>query len=145
MRQRGYFGIAVYKGKNSCNYGTLYRSANILGASFICMIGKRFKYQSSDTLKSDRHIPLYEFDTFEEFKNNMPHKCRIVAVELTDKARDLKDFVHPEQCCYLLGAEDNGIPESILSQCHNTIRLMGDRSMNLAVAGSIVLYHRMAL
>ncbi len=34
----GYFGIGIIHGKNSENLGTLWRSASILGASFIFTI-----------------------------------------------------------------------------------------------------------
>jgi len=49
--QRGFFGIGIQNIKTESNIGTLWRSANILGADFIYTIGKRYKKQSSDTMK----------------------------------------------------------------------------------------------
>ena len=69
----------------------------------------------------------------------------MVAVELNDKARDLKNFCHPERAVYMVGSETHGIPDPILNKCNHVLRLHGERSMNVAVAASIVMYHRVAL
>lgn len=142
---RGFFGIGVYHPKREVNIGTLWRTANLMGASFLFTIKKRYKKQASDTMKSHRHIPLHHFDDFDDCKKHLPYRCRIVGVELTQEAENLKEFCHPEQACYLLGAEDYGLPEDILEQCHLIVKLNGFYSMNVAVAGSIVIYHRVAL
>lgn len=142
---RGFFGIGVYHPKTSVNVGTLWRSAHLLGASYIFTIGPRYRKQSSDTMQTPRHIPLLNFETFEDFRRHLPEGCRLVAVELTDDAVDLAEFKHPQQACYLLGAEDYGIPKDVLARCHGVVRLRGEHSMNVAVAGSIVMYHREAL
>ena len=138
----GYFGVGVECMKNKLNYGTLFRTANILGASFLFLIGKRFRQQCSDTMASWRHIPTFSYETFTEFYENMPHDCRLVGVELTDSATPLEQYCHPKRACYLLGAEDHGLTAEALRRCHALLKLRGERSMNVAVAGSIVLYHR---
>ena len=145
MRSRGYFGIAVIHSNYAVNIGTLMRSANIMGAKFIAVIGKKWKHQNSDTLKTYKHLPLYEFATFDEFYNAMPKSCQLIGVEIDSKARDLKGFEHPDRAIYLLGAEDNGIPQRILEECHHIIQLKGNHCLNVAVAGSIVMYHREGL
>lgn len=139
---RGYFGIALYKPKNAHNYGSLIRTANILGAKFICIIGRRFKHQASDTLKTERHIPVFEYETFEEFNKNRPYSCKLIGVELANNARLIDNYSHPQQAIYLFGSEDNGIPDNVLEKCNDVIKLRGKFSMNLAVAGSIVIYDR---
>lgn len=139
---RGYFGIGIYKPKTETNIGTLFRSAHSFGADFIFVIGARYKKQGSDTTKAFLHLPLYEYDSWEDFKNHLPHSCQIVCVELDDKAKDLKTFCHPERCVYVLGAEDNGIPKEYL-KTHQIIQINGGKyCLNVAVAGSIILYDR---
>ena len=101
----GYFGIGIECCKTEFNYGTLLRTANIFGASFLFLIGKRFVKQSSDTLSSHCSIPTYTYDTFNSFYENLPYDCRLVGVELTDKAVPLEDFKHPNRACYLLGVD----------------------------------------
>lgn len=93
-------------------------------------------------MKSWRHLPLFEYDTFAEFNKHLPHDCRLVGVELTESSTPIKDYKHPKQACYLLGAEDNGLTKEATEACHEIIILPGERSMNVAVVGSIVLYDR---
>lgn len=141
--KRGYFGVAVLNPKASVNVGTLWRSANLFGASFISVIGARYKHQVSDTMKTYKHVPLYQFSSWVDFlRYGVPEKCQLIAVELTDKARPIQNFVHPERAVYLLGAEDHGIPEMALADCDSVVKLPGERSLNMAVAGSIVLFDR---
>lgn len=144
-KARGFFGIGIYHTKNAINIGTLWRTANILGAAFVFTVGRRYKSQSSDTMGTTKHVPLFHYQDFDDFKSHLPNGCPIVGVELTDAAIDLKDFSHPERAVYMLGAEDNGIPLEILARCHSIVRLHGNHSMNVSVAGSIVLYHRVGL
>jgi tRNA G18 (ribose-2'-O)-methylase SpoU len=142
MENRGYFGIGIQCCKTAVNYGTLYRTANLLGTSFLFLIGKRFSRQSSDTMASWRHIPLMQYDTFDDFYKNLPYDCQLIGVELSDDATPLETFEHPQRACYLLGAEDHGLTTEAVRRCHRLIVLRGEHSMNVAVAGSIVLYHR---
>ena len=145
IKKKGYFGVGVYHPKNSVNIGTIWRTANIFQADYLFTIGKRYKRQASDTMKTPFHIPLFHYDSFDEFKSNLPWGCRIVAIEIADDARMLKDFVHPKQACYLLGAEDNGIPEEVLNACHDVVQLGGDYCMNVATAAGIVIYDRVMM
>lgn len=144
MRKDGYFGIGCMGMKTSENYGTLFRTAQIMNADFIFLIGARFKKQASDTMKSWRHLPLFEYNDFEDFNNHRPYDCKLIGIELDEKAIPLKDFEHPKQACYLLGAEDFGLTKEAIKACQELIVLPGERSMNVSVAGSIVLYDRVS-
>lgn len=139
----GYFGIGIVNGKCEANIGTLWRSANIFGAQFIFTIGKRYpKRQQTDTMQTPKHIPLFEYETWEDFKKNVPRDCEVIAVELDKKSKPLYKANHPERAIYLLGAEDKGIPSEILMECKRIIQLPGDFCLNVSVAGSIVMYDR---
>jgi tRNA G18 (ribose-2'-O)-methylase SpoU len=140
--KRGFYGIGILNGKTVENVGTLWRSADLFGASFLFTIGKRYKRQASDTMKSYRHIPLYNYETFEDFYKTMPYDCMLAGIELHDNSTTLKEFKHPERCIYLLGAEDNGLTNEAINKCQKLIQLPGEYSMNVAVAGSIVMYDR---
>ena len=142
MNSEGYFGIGIENGKKAVNYGTLFRTALILGANLVYIIGARFQKQSSDTTKSWRHIPTYEYTSFEDFNTHRPHGCLLIGVELCDTSTPLKDFKHPKRACYLLGAEDHGLSKSAMNLCQELVVLPGKESLNVSVAGSIVLYDR---
>jgi len=139
---RGYFGVAVYHPKRSINVGSLWRTAHILGAKFLATIGHRYRNQASDTVKATRHTPLFEYESFDKFYENIPRDCKLVGLELVPEGISIEKFSHPHRAIYLLGAEDHGLPEQVLARCHHLVRLPGTFSLNLAVAGSIVIYDR---
>ena len=141
---RGYCGIGIIGGKNTHNVGTLWRSAAILGADFIFTAGRRYPQQASDTIKTWKHVPLFEFSDGEDLLNHIPKECIPVGVEIDARARPLERFTHPERACYILGAEDTGIPPTILSRLPLVVQLPGIFCLNVAATGSIVLYDRIA-
>ena len=142
LMSRGYFGIGVYHPKTSVNIGTLWRSGLNFSADFLFTIGPRYKAQASDTLKTTRHVPLWHFTSFEEFLEHSPYNCKVIAVEQAEGAVSLGNFIHPERAIYLLGAEDAGLPSSILQRCYACIQIDTQFCLNVAVAGSIVMYDR---
>lgn len=145
-RARGYFGIVVWRPKSAVNVGTLWRSAFLQDAAFVGTIGARYKQQASDTPHTTNHIPLVHYNDIEDLIEHLPFSCPLVGVELDECAKELPEFSHPQRAVYLLGAEDHGIPPSILGKCHYVVQIptVRDWSMNVAVAGSIVMYDRMA-
>lgn len=140
---RGYFGIGIENCKSGANVGTLWRSAHNLGASFIFTIGNRYRYQASDTTKAWRSIPLFQYPTFDDFYANLPHDCQLIGVEFPhEKARPLPEFVHPERCVYLLGAEDHGLSKRAMEKCHRFVFIPSLMCLNVSVAGSLIMYDR---
>lgn len=139
---RGYFGIGVENLKTKSNLGTLWRSAYNFNADFLFTIGNRYKRQASDTVKAYRHIPFFTFDTSEEFLKVIPNGCRIVGIEIKDNARNLTKYTHFSRSIYILGAEDGGI--TFLDKCQDIIQINSNQCLNVAVAGSIIMYDRMA-
>jgi len=137
-----YFEIGIYHPKTEMNVGTLWRSAFQLGASGIFTIGRCYKKQSSDTYKAERHVPLRNYDTIEDFLSAKPFGAQLIGIEMG--GTPLKQFCHPKQAIYLLGAEDNGLSSKILALCNHVVSLeaVNQPSFNVAVTGSIVMYHR---
>jgi len=144
MKNNGYFGIGCLNMKRSTNFGTLFRTAQIFNADYIFLIGTRFVPQVSDTMESWRHIPMFIYRDFKDFNDHRPYSCKLIGIELTDNATMLCDFIHPAQACYLLGAEDYGLTPEAISKCQEIICLPGEKSLNVSVAGSIVIYDRIA-
>ena len=66
----------------------------------------------------------------------------IVGIELTDTAMPLEAFKHPRSCVYLLGAEDHGLTNEALVKSQHIIKFNTPKSLNVAVAGSIIMYDR---
>lgn len=144
VNDESFFGIGIYKPKTSHNIGTLWRTAFTLGASYIFIIGGKYNHQSSDTSKTWSKIPFFKYNNFDHFYESMPHSTQLIGLEMNDKAAPLAKLIHPPRASYLLGAEDNGLPESITKRCHHLVKLPGKSSLNVAVTGSIVIYDRLS-
>ncbi len=141
-RKRGYFAIGIDHPKNRDNVGTLWRSSLIFGAQYVFTIGHRYHKQASDTLKTWRHIPLFHYETADDFYVHMPYDCRLIGIEIAETAHPIKNYCHPERAIYVLGAEDHGLTTQMMRLVHDLIVIPGDFCLNVAVAGSIVLYDR---
>lgn len=139
----GYFGVGVYHPKFGVNVGTLIRSAEAFGASFVFTVGRRYEPQSSDVTNATARIPLYHYKTIEELREFMPVGCPLVGIELTDEAVPLPKFEHYQREVLLAGAEDHGLPPKVLAACHKVISIPGaSKCLNVATAGTIVMYDR---
>lgn len=137
-------GMGVFQLKTRYNYGSLFRTAQLMDVDFLFLIGTRFKKQSSDTMCSYRHIPVYEYNDFQDFQKHRPYNVPLVGVEMTKNSQNIISYKHQKNAIYLLGAEDNGLSRECINHCQEIIRLPGEFSMNVAVACSIVLYDRHA-
>jgi tRNA G18 (ribose-2'-O)-methylase SpoU len=137
-----FFGIGIQNGKTPENLGVLWRSAQNLGASFIFTIGNRYAKQACDTHDAVASIPYFHYESFDDFFKNIPKGARLVGVELTDKAIPLETFNHPRRCVYLLGAEDHGLSKKAIEKSHFLVKFQSQLSLNVSVAGSIVMYDR---
>ena len=61
---------------------------------------------------------------------------------MVDSATPIKNFKHPNQACYLLGGEKDGLSLEAIEKCNEIVYLPGERSLNVSVAGSIVIFDR---
>ena len=145
ITHRGYFAIAVVGAKTEVNVGTLWRSAYNFGAAFLVVIGPRYlaRYsQASDTMKAREKLPYFICEIWEDFLKMRPYNCPLIAIEQTEKSRQLEKYNHPERAIYILGAEDTGVPKYVLDTCDQILKINTPTCLNVAVAGSIVCYDR---
>ena len=140
--EQGFFGIGIQHGKTPENLGVLRRSAQILGASYIFTIWNRYPKQACDTHKAVGAMPYFHYETFEDFYSNLPKGAMLVGVELDDNAVALEVFAHPRRAVYLLGAEDHGLSKLAIEKSHFLVKFKSILSLNVSVAGSIVMYDR---
>ena len=138
----GFFAVGIERSKTPANVGTLMRSAVSFGASYVFVVGGRYPRQCSDTVKSWRHLPLFEYDDIDDFNSHRPIDVPLIGVELTPDSRPLEKFSHPTSAIYLLGPEDGSLSKRAQSLCQDLIAFDGRFCANVAVAGSIVLYDR---
>lgn len=139
----GYFTIGIYQGKTVMNLGTLWRSAYQLGAAGLFTINRKYKKQSSDSHGVIGKIPFWDYPDWETFLAGRMRGAQLIAVEMG--GTPLREFTHPRQAIYLLGAEDHGLPQKVIQQCQHVVSLEAVRapSFNVAVSGSLVMYDRL--
>ena len=142
---RGFFAIGAERISKSLNLGNLMRSAHGFGASFTFTIGAAYKGLEAfaDTSKSRQHLPHYDWASPAEV--SLPQGCTLVGVELTEDAVELPSFRHPLRAAYVLGPEKGALSAALLAQCSHVVRIPTRFSINLAMAGAIVMYDRIAL
>lgn len=141
---RGYFGIGVEGLSKPMNAGTLFRSAHAFGASFVFTIAGVWHEREanlSDTSDSAGQVPHYHFNGLNDLR--LPDRCALVGIELLDDAVELPSFRHPRCAAYVLGPERGSLSPALSERCDHIIRIPTSFCINVAIAGSIVMYDRL--
>jgi tRNA G18 (ribose-2'-O)-methylase SpoU len=141
---RGFFGIGVAGVSKSMNVGSLFRTAHAFGASFIFTVGPKYTRKvgrGADTANTPLQVPFYEFPDAEGLI--LPENTELVGVEIVDDAIELPSFRHPRQAAYILGGERTSLPPEILARCSYSVRIPTYFSINVGLAGALVMYDRL--
>ena len=140
---RGYFGVGIEGVSKPMNLGNLVRIAHAFDASFFFSIAPRLKLSdaNSDTSRAHGALPFYTFEHPDDFR--MPVGCRLVGVEITDDAVELPRFRHPACAAYVFGAERYSLSPQMLSLCEFVVKIPTRFSINVGMAGAIILYDRL--
>ena len=140
---RGYFGVGVDGISKPMNLGNLSRIANAFDASFFFSINAQVKLSDaeSDTSRAQKAMPYYQFATTADFR--LPTGCKLVAVEITEDAVELPRFRHPLRAAYVFGAERLSISQDMLKRADYVVKIPMKFSINVGMAGAIVLYDRL--
>lgn len=138
------FAIAAWETTKEHNVGTLVRTAHAAAASEVILLGEReWNVQAAKT--SDLYTEIVQLDAdIESFRAHLKARgWNLVAVELSEGSVNLFDAVYPERPCFLLGAELDGVPQELLDDAELIVQIPQwglVPCLNLAVAGSIVVY-----
>jgi len=140
---RGYFAVGTDGLSKPMNLGNLLRIAHAFGASFFFTIAGRVKLADamSDTSDAAAHVPVYQFASAEDLR--LPQGCELVGIEITEDAVELPSFRHPLRAAYVFGSERLSLSEPVLSRCRHVVKIPTRFSINVGMAGAIVLYDRM--
>jgi tRNA G18 (ribose-2'-O)-methylase SpoU len=140
---RGYFAAGVDGISKPMNLGNLLRISHAFGASFFFTIDGRVKLSDamSDTSRADGHVPLYQYAAAADLR--LPQGCQLVGVEITDDAVELPRFKHPLRAAYVFGAERLSLSAETLKRCAFVVKIPTRFSINVGMAGAIVMYDRL--
>lgn len=124
--------------------GALLRTAHAFGASFCFTLGAGFDARAgrrADTADTPAHVPLWRFDDIADLR--LPKGCALVGIEVREDAVALPSFRHPLSAAYVLGPERSSLSAALVARCDHIVRIPTRFSLNLAVAGALVLYDRL--
>ena len=142
---RGYFGIGVESVSKAMNVGSLFRTANAFGASFVFTIAAAYRVREggkADTSDAPGHVPFYSFPDVAALL--LPKDCRLVGVEIADDATELPSFRHPARAAYVLGPERGSLSAALGGRCDYVVKIPTRFALNVGIAGAIVMYDRLA-
>jgi len=140
---RGYFAAGVDGISKPMNLGNLLRISHAFGASFFFTIDGKVKLADamSDTSRAEGHVPLYQYGSASELR--LPQGCRLVGVEIADDAIELPRFKHPLRAAYVFGSERMSLSPETLKRCEFVVKIPTRFSINVGMAGAIVMYDRL--
>jgi TrmH family RNA methyltransferase len=132
-------GLALWHVGDPGNVGTLVRTADALGPAFVALSPGCADPTSPKALRASMgsvfRIP------FAAFAEVPQPKIGLVA----HGGRPLAEFELAERVTFVLGAEREGLPDDVAASCDELVSIPlaeGAESLNVAVAGAIVLYER---
>jgi len=141
------FAIAGWDTSKEHNVGSLVRTAHAAAAAEVILVGERdWNVEAAKT--SELYTTVVSLPDMDAFAAHLDDKkYELVAVELHPTSVSLFDARYPDRPCFLLGAELDGIPEELIQQASTVVQIPQwglVPSLNLAVAGSIVVYDYLA-
>lgn len=135
---------------NPSNIGSLFRMADALGVERVLLSGsspcppnRKLRTASRSAEKYVRYDYLPKADRF--VSQLRASGYRLVALEITSSSKDIRDLKcgSNEKICLVLGNENAGVSEFLLSACSDTVHipmLGNNSSMNVAMAAGIACF-----
>jgi len=131
------------------NVGALFRTGDALGVESLNLSGitprPPHKLITKVGRNKDRRVRWSGWEDGVEGIGQLRREgWAVIAVEITGDAAPYETFRYPSQTCLLLGHEDHGVPQKILSACTAQVFLPmygKGASLNVATAGAVVAYH----
>ena len=135
--------IAAWNITKEHNVGSLVRTAHAVAAEEVVLVGDR-EWNVEAARTAELYTSVTQVSDAAAFRRYLEEKkWDLVAVELDPRAVNLFDAEYPQRPCFLLGAEIGGIPADLINDAKLIVQIPQwglVPSLNLAVAGSIVLY-----
>lgn len=141
------FAVAVVDVSKEHNVGSLVRTAHATAASELLLVGEReWNVEAARTAELYTRV-LHLADESALLDHLLEQHFNLVAIELAAGAVNLFEAEYPERPCFLLGAELGGVPQTLLDAAATVVQIPQwglVPSLNVAVAGSIVIYDYLA-
>ncbi len=144
--QAGLCWVVLETVRSPGNLGTLIRSSEAIGGSGFIVVGRRVDPFDPDVVRASmgalfcQKFVRTSFPALRQWIRH--HHCQVVGAS-PDGTTDLHQFQYPDSTLLLLGEERQGLTQQQRDICHHLVRIpmVGTAdSLNLAVAGSLLLY-----
>mmetsp|Transcript_55294 Transcript_55294/g.140253 ORF Transcript_55294/g.140253 Transcript_55294/m.140253 type:complete len:243 (+) Transcript_55294:60-788(+) len=127
------------------NFGTLLRSACAFGVSEVFVVGAK-KLATFGNQGTAGYSPERYFDTLETAKADcVARGIRICGIEIDESARPVQEHPFSGPTAFMLGNEGIGMSPQQRAACNFFVYIPqhsgATASLNVAIAGSIVLHH----
>jgi tRNA G18 (ribose-2'-O)-methylase SpoU len=137
------FALAAWNVSKEHNLGSLVRTAHAAAAAELLLVGER-EWNVAAARTAEQYTTIVHLEDEAAFGRHLEDRgWRLVAVERDHRSVSLFEASYPETPCFLLGAELGGVPQQLLDRASLVVEIPQwglVPSLNLAVAGSIVVY-----
>lgn len=135
--------LAAWNITKEHNVGSLVRTAHAAAVTELLLVGER-EWNVEAARTAELYTEIIHLPDSDAFRDHLEKRqWELVVVELDERAVNLFDARYPERPCFLLGAELEGVPEQLIEAASLLVQIPQwglVPSLNLAIAGSIVLY-----
>ena len=141
------FAVAAWNISKEHNVGSLVRTAHAAAAAEVILVGDR-EWNVEAARTAELFTRVHHLGNQTALLDHLQdRRLTLVAVELDHRAVNLFEAEYPSRPCFLLGAELGGVPGELLDAAQLIVKIPQwglVPSLNLAVAGSIVIYDYLA-
>lgn len=150
------YSILFLNIEKNINISNLIRSAHLLGATRVFLIGST-RYDRRGTVGAQHYTEIHripcdtDVDSLSSCINDIKseYNMKMLFLEQNENSVDLssssfENIIKSNHCCIVIGNEGVGIPKEVIDNTSDSIveisQLGVIRSLNAAVAGSIVMF-----
>ena len=134
--------IAIENVEHDFNIGSIVRTANSFNVKTVHIIGKK-KYNRRGAMCTDKYLKIIHHPSIEDFLKTQENRELVAIENNTPRAKPLHEKRFNKDTTLIMGSENNGISEELLSHSADVryIESFGStRSVNVGAASAIAMY-----
>ena len=137
--------LLIYNVSKRNNFGQLLRSACAFGVTAVFVVGAE-KLSTHGNQGTTLHSEFRHFPDMKSAKAYLVEAgIKLIGVEIAEGAKTIESHPFEGDTCFMLGNEGSGMSETQLAACDGFVYIPqysgATASLNVLVAGSIVLHH----
>lgn len=136
LKMSNWFAVGLTNTKHAESVLRVMGSIHNHNGKLLMLEGQRFEDTELEMEKKGTQVPLV-------WGIKVLPGCKVVVVERTNNARDIRAFPHPARATYIFGPEDGDVPANWVDIADKVIQIPTKTCMALPSAVDVVLYDRM--